>query len=177
MNNNSLENFIKSNRKAFDTFAPSDALWQKIEQDLNKNKPKKKPLQLYVWLSSAAAIIVVLGVGLFFAKHLKQTNESFANENIAYSKKVNHFAGLIEEKKDSLAIFAATNPDLYKKFTTDLDKLDEEYFRLKRELNSSPNPVFIVNAMLKNREVQLQLLKQQLLIINQVDDVRRVNQI
>jgi len=174
--NNRLETFVKENRKAFDVMEPSAALWAKIEQGLDTKK-KKKPVKLYLWMSAAAAIVVVFGLVWLYAGRLQNKDLEIADVSASYAKKEVHFAGLITEKRDSLAIFASANPELYKKFTADLKKLDEDYERLKADLPTSPNQTFVVKAMVKNREIQLQLLKQQLLIINQVDDYKRVNQI
>ncbi|KRT18163.1 hypothetical protein ASU31_02460 [Pedobacter ginsenosidimutans] len=174
--NNRLETFVKENRKAFDVMEPSAGLWAKIEQELD-NKKKKKPAKLYLWMSAAAAIVVVFGLAWLYVGKLQNKDLEIADVSASYAKKEVHFAGLITEKRDSLAIFASANPELYKKFTADLKKLDEDYERLKAELPTSPNQTFVVKAMVKNREIQLQLLKQQLLIINQVDDYKRVNQI
>ena len=174
--NNRLETFVKENRRSFDVMEPSAALWAKIETQLDKKK-KKKPIKIYLWMSAAAAVIVVFTLARLYVGKLQNGDVEIADVNSVYAKKEVHFAGLITEKRDSLAIFAAANPELYEKFTTDLKKLDEEYERLKNELPTSPNQTYVVKAMVKNREIQLQLLKQQLLIINQVDDYKRVNQI
>ncbi|WP_240618504.1 hypothetical protein [Pedobacter yonginense] len=173
---NKLETFVKENRKSFDAFEPSAGLWAKIELELD-NKKKKKPIKLYLWMSAAAAIVVVFGLAWLFAGSMQNKDLEIADVNSAYAKKEGHYAGLITEKRDSLAIFASANPDLYKKFTADLSKLDEDYERLKAELPTTPNQLYVVKAMVKNREIQLQLLKQQLMIINQVDDYKKVNQI
>lgn len=174
--NNRLETFVKENRRAFDVMEPSAGLWAKIEQDLNTKK-KKKPINLYLWMSAAAAIIVVFGLAWLYTGKTQNKDLEIADVNAAYAQKEVHFAGLITEKRDSLEIFASANPDLYKKFTSDLKKLDEDYERLKAELPSTPNQTYVVKAMVKNRELQLQLLRQQLMIINQVDDYKKVNQI
>ncbi|WP_231425631.1 MULTISPECIES: hypothetical protein [Pedobacter] len=180
--NNRLETFVKENRKAFDFMEPPVGLWAKIELELDakkfqEEKNKKKPVKLYLWMSVAASIVVVFGLVWLYAGRMQNKDLEIADVNEAYAKKEVHFTGLITEKRDSLAIFASANPELYKKFTADLAKLDEEYERLRSELPTSPNQTFVVKAMVKNREIQLQLLKQQLLIINQVDDYKRVNQI
>ncbi|WP_316802628.1 hypothetical protein [Pedobacter nototheniae] len=174
--NNRLETFVKENRRAFDVHEPSAGLWAKIEQELDSKK-KKKPVNLYLWISAAASIVIVLGLTWLYAGRMSNRDIEIADVNAAIAKKEIHFAGLITEKRDSLAIFASANPGLYKKFTSDLRKLDEDYERLKAELPTTPNQLFVVKAMVKNRELQLQLLKQQLMIINQVDDYKRVNQI
>ncbi|WP_316830547.1 hypothetical protein [Pedobacter aquatilis] len=175
--NNRLETFVKENRKDFDVFEPSAKLWANIEKELDKKKAVKKPVKLYLWMSAAAAIVVVFGLVWLYAGKSRSRDLEIADVNAAAAQKEIQFASLITEKRDSLAIFASANPDLYKKFTDDLKKLDEDYERLKAELPTTPNQVFVVKAMVKNREIQLNLLKQQLLIINQVDDYKKVNQI
>lgn len=177
--NNRLETFVKDNRKAFDVMEPSAALWAKIEKQLDEQKPAKavKSKRLYLWMSTAAAVIVVFGLVWLYKGKTQNLDVEIADVNAAAAKREIQFTSLITEKRDSLAIFASANPDLYKKFTTDLKKLDEDYERLKAELPTTPNQLFVVKAMVKNRELQLNLLKQQLLIINQVDDYKRVNQI
>ncbi|RZM23433.1 MAG: hypothetical protein EOO88_26185, partial [Pedobacter sp.] len=86
-------------------------------------------------------------------------------------------ATLIEEKRDSLEVFAKDNPELYQKFSADLEKLDGNYKSLKQELLHSPNQKLVVKAMVKNLELQLQLISQQLTIINQVQQFKKDNQI
>jgi len=174
--NNRLETFVKENRKSFDVLEPSMGLWEKIEGELDSKKTKK-PVKLYLWIGAAAAIIVVFGLVWLYAGRIQNQDVEIADVNAAIAKKEIHFAGLIEEKRDSLAIFASANPDLYKKFTDDLKKLDQDYERLKSELPVTPNQLYVVKEMVKNREIQLQLLKQQLMIINQVDDYKKINQI
>jgi len=173
---NKLEIYVKENRKAFDVNEPPVGLWDKIEKKLD-TKPRKKSLRLYLWMSVAASLIAVFGLFWLYTVKTQSRDISIADVNEAIAKKDNHFSGLIEEKRDSLAIFAAANPDLYKKFTEDLKKLDADYERLKNELPVTPNQLFVVKAMVRNREIQLQLLKQQLMILNQVDDYKKVNQI
>ena len=174
--NNRLETFVKDNRKAFDVMEPSAGLWAKIEQELD-GKKEKKSIKMYLWMSAVASIVVVFGLVWLYAGRMQNQGIEIADVNAAAAQKEVHFTNLITEKRDSLAIFASANPELYKKFTADLKKLDEDYERLKSELPTTPNQLFVVKAMVKNREIQLNLLRQQLMIINQVDDYKKVNQI
>ncbi|MNR06997.1 hypothetical protein D3C85_1230970 [compost metagenome] len=87
------------------------------------------------------------------------------------------FASLIEEKKDSLQVYAKKNPVLYARFSEDLNKLDQDYEHLKEELQNSPNQKVVVKAMVKNLELQLQVINQQLSIINEVNQYKEENQI
>ncbi|RZK54019.1 MAG: hypothetical protein EOO91_16650 [Pedobacter sp.] len=170
--NDKLEGFVKDNKREFEVKGPSDQLWAKIEAELDKKKQPKKSIKMYQWMSIAATLVVSLG--LYFTYNYNQAkNIDVADINPEFGKREVSFVSQIEEKKDSLAIYASENPDLYKRFTEDLKNLDAEYDRLKAELPESPNQVFVVKEMVKNREMQLQVLKQQLMIINQVNQYNK----
>lgn len=170
---NKLEGFVKDNKKEFEVKGPSDQLWARIEAELDKKKQPKKTLKLYQWLSIAAMLLITIGV--YFTYSYKQANSELDVADISpeFGQKQVRFVNQIEEKKDSLAVYAAANPELYKKFTNDLKNLDTDYERLKAELPTSPNQILIVKAMVRNREMQLQILQQQLMIINQVNQYKK----
>ncbi len=172
---NKLEGFVKENKKAFEAKkGPSDALWAKIEAELDK-KSKKKPIKLYQWLSIAA--ILVVSFGIYFTYTPTRNEIAVADVSPDYGKKEVQFASLIEEKRDSLALYSKENPDLFKKFVSDLKKLDENYQGLKLELQTSPDPDAVVREMMKNLEIQANILSQQLSIINQVNQYKKENTI
>lgn len=171
-----LEDFIKINRRAFNDGEPSKEVWAKIAKNLQRKRAKKST-RLITWLGGIAAVLTLSAMALIYIPKFVNADGENPGINSEIANKETRYRSLIIEKKDSLAIFASTNPDLYKRFTADLFKLDEEYNRLKDELNTTPNRPIILQAMIKNREIQLKLLKQQLLIINQVDSYNRVNQI
>jgi hypothetical protein len=175
--NNNLEGFVKNNKKAFEVKGPSDQLWERIAAELDKGeKAPKKPIKLYQWLSIAA--VMVLGLGIYFTVNYSNSkNIEVADISPVFGEKEVRFASQIEEKKDSLLIYAQANPELYQKFSNDLKNLDAEYDKLKAQLPTSPNQLFVVKAMVKNREIQLQILKQQLMIINQVNQYKKENSI
>jgi len=171
---NKLEGFIKENKKSFEEKGPSDQLWSRIEAELDK-KGKKKQIKLYQWLSIAA--LLLLSFGIYFTQKPTTNEIAVADVSADYGKKEVHFASLIEEKRDSLALYSKQNPDLFKKFVGDLKKLDENYESLKKDLQTSPNPEAVVNEMMKNLEIQANILSQQLSIINQVNQYKKENTI
>ncbi len=171
-----LRGFIKDNKQEFEVKGPSKQLWTRIEAELNQKKQPRNFLKLYRWMSVAALIVVSLG--LYFSYNYQQSqNIVVADINKEYGQKETRYANQIQEKKDSLVYYASENPDLYQKFTADLKNLDEEYERLKMELPKSPNQIFLVKAMVKNREMQLQILQQQLMIINKVNRYKQESSI
>ena len=172
-----LENYITDHKKEFETEVPSEQLWKRIESNLNIEKTKKHR-RLSLWLSAAASLIVITTLMFVYTYHKSEKEKlDIANASKLYANKEMKFANLIEVKKDSLEIFADKNPELYARFNTDLDKLGKQYQVLKKELNNSPNQRAVAKAMVKNLELQLQVINQQLSIIIKVDEYKRENQI
>jgi hypothetical protein len=175
---NKLEKFVKENKKAFEEQGPSNHLWAKIEAELDKKEKPKNTIKLYQWMSIAA--MMVISTGIYFTYKYKQEHNStieIAQVSPEFGQKEVRFASQIEAKRDSLATYANDNPELYEQFTADLKKLDAEYDKLKVELQKTPNQLFVVKAMVKNRELQLQVLHQQLMIINQVNQYKKESSI
>lgn len=175
---NKLEGFVKDNKKAFEAKGPSDKLWGRIEAELDKKKQShSKKIKLYQWMSIAALLAVSLGIYSSYNYNQVNYEIAVADINADYGKKAVHFASLIEEKRDSLQLYAKENPNLFKKFVSDLKKLDQDYEELKRELQTSPNPETVVSEMMKNLEIQANILSKQLSIIDQVNQYRKENTI
>lgn len=170
--NNKLEDFIRNNKKQFETEGPSDLLWNKITADLQKQKASKIT-RLYRWASIAALLIISVGMYFGYRYKLASAEIVLADINPRYGQKATKFTNLIEEKRDSLQIFAAIDPELYQKFTADLLVLEQDYQELKKQLQNSPNRALVVKAMIKNLETQLQVITQQLNVINQVNEYKK----
>jgi hypothetical protein len=172
---NKLEGFVKDNKKAFEVKGPSEQLWGKIAAELDK-KQTKKTTKLYQWLSIAAMLVVVFGAFLTYSYQVNK-NIDVADVSKSFGQKKVHLASLIEEKKDSLEVYAKDNPELYQKFIADVSKLSLDYEELKKQLQTSPNSQAVVRAMMKNLDIQVQVLNQQLMIINQVNQYKKESSI
>lgn len=174
-----MEDFIKEHKKEFDTDRPSAGLWDKIEAGLElEKKNKRSPVKLRMWMSVAASLMVLLGITFgYYRSPLKTGRMSVADVNSDYGEKQVRFTSLIEQKRDSLQNYAQENPELYKKFSSDLKQLNASYETLQKELPKSPNQQLVVKAMIKNLEIQLQLVSQQLSIISEVNQYKKENSI
>lgn len=169
-----IEDFIRNNKSAFDTETPGEHLWFKMEQQLTKAEQKQPNNRL--WISIAASLLVVFSIGYMYTQK-GQHSSTLAQVNPGQAQKQVRFTSLIEKKTDSLQVYAAENPELYQKFSTDLERIQADYDLLKQDLAKSPNQEFIIRAMEKNLELQLQVVSQQLQIINQVRQVKKDNQL
>ena len=171
-----LEEYIREHKKSFEVGIPSDQLWSKIETALDREKVKK-PLRVPLWFGIAASLILVLVVTFIYTYHKRDRSVELADVNPGYAHKEMKFASLIEQKKDSLMVYAQENPKLYSEFSADLQKLGADYENLKKQLQNSSNQQLVVRAMVKNLELQLQVVSQQLSIINEVSQYKRENNI
>jgi hypothetical protein len=169
-----IEDFIRNNKSDFDTESPGEHLWFKMEQQLKRSEQKRPNSRL--WISIAASLLVVFGIAFMYSQKDQPTN-TLAQVNPTQAQKQVRFTSLIEKKTDSLQVYAADNPELYQKFSTDLERIQADYDLLKQDLAKSPNQEFIIRAMEKNLELQLQVVSQQLQIINQVRQVNKDNQL
>lgn len=183
-----LEHFIRDHREEFDEDQPSPQVWKNLQKDLGLtpavNKSKVLTMKILRW-SVAAAILVLAGFGVFHLidqksgdpqglTHQNQTDTPAAGDDLlqkinpTYAKEMYHFTQLIELKQGQLKQVAKENPDLYKSFMADINKLDSNYNALQMELPDNPNREQLLEAMLENLKIQSALLNQQLQIIQQI---------
>ena len=175
-----LEKFIGDNRNEFDDAVPSGKVWEGLAAGFEKKEPKKAILKpLYKW-SIAAALLLTAGITVVLTLNNKKPNTETvavqktdsANDINAispeYAPEVNQFAKLVALKQEELKALAPEQPELYQKFTTDINQLDSSYKSLKNQLSATPNREMLIKAMIQNLQLQLNVLNQQLNIINQI---------
>ena len=172
--NNKLAEFIKENKKAFEVEGPSPSLWNRIDSELIKQQKSKSGFKRYYWMKVAALLLVTVSIFILYRRN-QNLPIKIADVNLSAKQKAIRFAHQIKEKKDSLAVFLQSDPELYAKFNNDLNLLANDYEKLKKQLQNSPNKAILVRAMLKNLELQLQVLNQQLIIFNQVEQYKKEN--
>jgi hypothetical protein len=171
-----IEDYIKEHKKSFDTELPSPELWAKIDASLNKKKIVE-PYRLKLWIGVAASVIIAMTIIFYYTNDEEKSAVSVADVNPAYARKQVKYASLIERKTDSLEVLAKENPQLYEKFSADLQDIKSNYRQLRQQLPESANQALVVKAMEKNLELQLQVVSQQLTIINQVNQYKKDNQL
>lgn len=140
------------------------------------NKAAQRQPKSWWWIGIAASLLVVLGIGYMYNQKVQPGN-ALAQVNPQQAKKQVQFSSMIAQKADSLEVYAAENPELYQKFASDLERIQADYDLLKKDLVKSPNQEFVIRAMEKNLELQLQVVSQQLHIINQVRQVNKDSQL
>jgi hypothetical protein len=169
-----LEKFIVDNREEFDDLEPAAGLWDRIEQQMEASVvelPKKreaKTFSLGFVLRVAAIIIVVMAIGFGAYLHSQKTaGIDLAAINPEYAKQQVQYVSLIENKRNELKELTKSDPQLYREFNGEINKMEASYKKLKHDLATSPNQERVLRAMIRNLQIQAEVLNQQLQVIEQ----------
>jgi hypothetical protein len=177
-----LEEFVKTNREEFNDLVPSPELWSRIERELpiqfeRQKKNEKKSFSLGFVLRVAASVIVVMGIS--FAIYLRSNNNkevNYASINPTYAQQQTRYVQLIANKRTELKTISQSDPELYKEFSAETAKMDSVYRKLNNDLVTSPNPELVLRAMIRNLEIQTEVLNQQLSVIEQYNQMKKQNE-
>ena len=174
--NNKLENFINNNRKEFDS-EEMKIDWEKIN---SKAKQKKiRVNNIGFWWAVAASIVIFISGLIYFNYNQNKINataiktvdlpskELTDHVDPDYTAQMDQFAHLIKIKQTELQQSQKAQPDLYKQFLKDNNRLDSSYYYLKSKLAANPNKEILLDAMIQSLELKLQILNRQLQIIKQ----------
>lgn len=169
-----LEKFIQDNRSSFDSFEPRADLWQDIEKQLQK-EASVRPLwfrQPVVRYAAAALVVLTVGYGIFqlgkYSGKGAQTTPALASINPELAQAEVYYTGLINEQKSMLNPEEIRQLGLEKDFGEDLATLDAAYQSLKKQLLTEPNKDPIVAAMIKNLQLRVEIIKQQIETLQRV---------
>ncbi|TWR30525.1 hypothetical protein FPZ43_06190 [Mucilaginibacter pallidiroseus] len=173
-----LEDFIQDNRAEFDDLEPRADMWANISRELDawdeEQQPKKreaKTFSLGFVLRVAAMIIVIMGAGFgIYLKNQKPEGVNLADINPTYAKQQVHLVSVIENQRTELKQIAKFDPQLYQEFSGDIAKIQTTYKKLNSELATSPNKERVLRAMIRNLQIQTEVLNQQLSVIQQFNE-------
>ncbi|CCG99402.1 hypothetical protein FAES_1392 [Fibrella aestuarina BUZ 2] len=145
----------------------------------NNNVPKPRPEQPFRavhrtaseagpgrmqwrWAASVA-LLLLTGAGWWLNTRYGVTQQpEIVAISPSYAKEVTHYASLIDDKQDELRQLTKSNPDLYQQFSGDLKSLETSYESLKADLPQTPNQDVLIQAMIRNLQLQIDLLNEQL---------------
>jgi len=178
-----LERFVRDNRNEFDSFEPRADLWQEIDKQLRAEEKKVRPLWFHSSVMRYAAAVVILlvaGYGIFQLGKFSATDEPIAtvekpkptlaqiNPELAQAEA--YYTSLINEEKALLNPQEIEELGLKDDFNEDLVTLDSTYQNLRKQLLVQPNKEPIVAAMIKNLQLRVEIIRQQ------IETLQRVNQ-
>ena len=166
---------MKKNRDDFDFDPPGKNLYEHIK----KNRLKKGISMGIRFQKIAAAFIVFLSAGfiIYLVMNQKQTQITVSVHepmyiDTSYQKEIITISHIVESKQKELAKEEKINPTLYKEFKTIITDLDNYYADLEKKLNETPNKEIILKAMIQNLQMQENLLKRQLLIFQNINQIK-----
>jgi hypothetical protein len=191
-NNKNLDRFIRDNREAFDDIQPRAAVWDKIGEAIGEEKKSTTRVVRMSWARWAVAATLFLALAgtlsymLFFRGNpaelpiatttISQSEHTEALDPVVdqidpqYAKLVSQFTEVIELKQSELKKIEKDDPELYKKFSGDIQRLDSSYHLLRSTLNANPNTEQLLQAMISNLQMQIDLLNQQLSVIKKIKE-------
>lgn len=191
---NRLEKFVRDNREHFDDAEPASQVWSQLQRELQpaQQQGKVRKMSFMRWSAAAAAVIIcgtityfsLRGPGNNVTPPVATTNNNtpvpkqqdlLKEINPTYAEEVYHFTKLIELKQSELKQIEKEDPALYRKFMSDISRLDSSYKELKNELPDNPNREQLLEAMIQNLRLQTELLNQQLMIIQKIKQAKNPN--
>ena len=163
-----LENFVQGNRQEFDDLNPNKEVWKKINQRLSKKN------EWLGWSWKVAAVLFLgLSIGLLFERNLNQERSNLVaevNQDSNELQKVeNYYIRLISIKRQEITVMIDRQSFIDRGFLRDLDKLDAMYSGLKEDLETNQNNEKLINAMIRNLQLRVKILNQQLDILEKIN--------
>lgn len=150
-----LEEFIRSNRAAFDDKEPSEKVWGRIRNELFASRQGHTAL---VFWRAAAVLFMTLSAYLLYTKVSERENHQvvlneFSNVESFYTQEISSKIEMIEN-------FQGTDSGL-NGFTHDFSQLEAMYEVLKEEMKVRPSKK-VKDALILNLLVRIDLLNKQL---------------
>ena len=182
-----LEKFIQNNRETFNDCEAPAGLWDKIdkllgEENIQKSesdeiviKFKKSSIsKLKIWAMAASVLLVIGYLSVFYLNNKSDTTEQIIAEVAPqYGNKMIQYTSMIESKRVEIKQIETHDPEMYKEFASEIEKLNQDYKSLQTELSRTPNQEDLVKAMVQNLQVQLDILNRQLIIIEKVKQYQK----
>ena len=172
-----LKKFIGDNREAFDSENPDPKLYRELQQRLKGNiiKHKADQKKLFRFIAVAASVVVIcVSLYVIYQKndgpiqHTETADDITAIPDQVFAKQIDQYQQIIDRQQAQLKQVQYEHPDLYRQFTDDINQLDSSYRVLKTTLEENPNTEMLLEAMIRNLQIQSELLNRQLSIIKEI---------
>ncbi len=184
-----LEQFIQTNRDAFEQGSPSAQVWERLAAQLPiTNVPEQlvtNPFRAIhrgagwargVWAASVAVLLLAAGLWWVNDRYAVVRQPDLVAVSPGYAKEMAQYASLIDTKRFELQQLTTSNPALYGQFEQDLKHLDTSYQGLRHDLPDTPNQEVLIQAMIQNLQLQIDLLNEQLRVIQRIKQQRTPNE-
>jgi len=162
---NRLEEFVRGHRQDFDTFEPSEALWGKIENKLDKGRKVK----LRFYLSRAAAVAAIFALS-FMVQQYFLSGRNKMPEIPELKEAEMYYSGLINSKLQEIKPMLAEYPEIEHEMKSDLSELDSVYTGLKNDLKDNVANQEVIEAMIENYRMRIDILEEMLHFLDKNND-------
>lgn len=164
-----LEQFIKSEREAFDHKEPREKLWARIESGMDPKQDR------WVWIWKAAVLVLIPLCGFLLWE--RGQNDQLAQEmpgsdiyvDPEFEETELYYSQLISQKQVTIDHFEIDDPLIKESFRLDIAALDTLYLDLKTEFIETSNSA-VLEAMVSNLQLRMELLNQQLMILEKIEN-------
>ncbi|MEZ4828012.1 MAG: hypothetical protein R3C61_17270 [Bacteroidia bacterium] len=189
-----LEKYILANRSALDVHRPSPQLWNRIALELETPEitdnqeiseksvsPQPSPAQsqrrqFFRWKIAAAIVITALTSAAFAWKMAVQPPRLPSvishEENPQLHQMEAYYQTAIKAREDQIRLFQQGGLQPDESLFFQLQRLQDLYQDLRKELPESQDPEIVVNAMMQNLTMQMEILNQQLMILEQIKSMK-----
>jgi hypothetical protein len=166
-----LEDYIRKNRKELDRYTPSPGIWKGIKREILKERsPMNK------WLSIAAMIVVILGTAVLFynlgnrgiGNNLRESNNSgLTTVNPQLKETEIYYTNLINSLYREATPLLTGNPEIEKELKTDISQIDSICREIKNDLKDNVANQEVVEALIQNYRIKIRLLEDMLAILKE----------
>lgn len=178
-----IEELIKSNRTALNTFEPDDGHFERFQAKLNAEAKRKRFTLKTVWKVAAAVIFVALVTnqgyiyfssdknGVFFEN--KNEPYTLSSVSAAYGEVEYYYTSAIStglNQWNSLAADGFVSETEQEAMKTELADFEERYKSLQADLEANPNDERVINAMIEYYQAKLDIIN---MIVNKLQEVKQ----
>ena len=153
-----FEIFIKkSGEGPLETFEGKETTWKRIDEKLHRKKTRK----LFVRLSAAAGILILIGIGtisLRMNERPKYVMDYCSGISRELSETEFYFANIIEGKEKEIENTGDYDKDFFQTYIDELNELDKQYESYKGEIENFGFQEELIRAMIENQQEKIELL-------------------
>jgi hypothetical protein len=174
-----FEDFMKNNNDEFDEIEPSADLWSKIEARLDTlDAPKKREAKTFsLGLRAKNGRIYHRGNGHRFRAYIqsKKAQKPLTwlplTPSMPNSRCIMH--RWLKPSLTSLKQHQKAIRSYIRSLAAEIAKMDSTYKKLNNDLATSPNQERVLRAMIRNLQIQTEVLSQQLNVIEQFNETNK----
>ena len=173
---NKLENRIRKERDALDSFEPSEGHMDRFSAKLGIRKtslfariPYPLKVAAVLMLVAASSILVYEQVSLMYSRQKVVSLSEISEE---FSEAEYYYTSLIEEKYQAIDRFVSEDPLHKEMLMNELDEMDRLFQSLQEDLQTNPTDERIIHTMIYHYQLKLEVMGR---IVTQLEKVKNVN--